>query len=201
MPWHAAHTGASSCKEHAMKVLERMIEGRVRKIVKIDNVQFGFMAGRSTTDAIFIVRQLQEKFLARNKELWMAFVDLEKAFDRVLREVVWWALRYLGVDEWMVSVIRAMYEDATTKVRLNWWESNAFSVKVGVHQGSVLSPLLFIIVLEALSREFRECLPMELLHADDLVLMAESKELLMEKLRKWKKGIKAKGFRVNAGKT
>ena len=46
-------------------------------------MQFGFMAGKSTTDAIFIVRQLQEKYLARNKKLWMAFVDLEKAFDRV----------------------------------------------------------------------------------------------------------------------
>ena len=49
----------------------------------------------------------------------MAFVDLEKAFDRVPREVVWWALRYLGVDEWIVSVIKAMYEDASTKVRMN----------------------------------------------------------------------------------
>ena len=86
----------------------------------------------------------------------MAFVDLEKAFDRVPREVVWWAQRYLGVDEWIVSVIRAMYEDATTKMKLHGRESKAFSVRVGVHQGSVLSPLLFIIVLEALSREFRK---------------------------------------------
>ena len=77
-------------------------------------------------------------------------------------------------------------------VWLNGRESNAFSVRVGVqsvHQGSVLSPLLFIIVLEALSTEFREGLPMELLHADDLVLMADSKELLMEKSRKWKTGM------------
>ena len=56
-----------------------------------------------------------------------------------------------------------MYEDATTKERLNERESNAFNVRVGVHQGSVLSPLLFIIVLEALSMKFREGLPMELL--------------------------------------
>ena len=69
--------------EHAMKILERVIERRVRNVVKIDSMQLGFMAGKSTTDAIFIVRQLQEKYLARNKELWMAFVDLEKAFDRV----------------------------------------------------------------------------------------------------------------------
>ena len=80
-------------------------------------------------------------------------------------------------------------------------ESKAFSVRVGVHQGSVLSSLLFIIVLEALSREFREGLPMELFYADDLVLMAEPEELLLEKLRKWKNGMEAKGLRVNAGKT
>ena len=54
-------------------------------------------------------------------------------------------------------------------------------MKVGVHQGSVLSPLLFIIVLETLSREFREGLPMELLYADDLVLMAETEELLWKR--------------------
>ena len=47
--------------EHAMKVMERVIEGRVRKIVKIDSMQFRFMVGRSTTEAIFIIRQLQEK--------------------------------------------------------------------------------------------------------------------------------------------
>ena len=70
-----------------------------------------------------------------------------------------------------MSVIKAMYEDASTKVRMNGRESKAFNVKVGVHQGSVLSPLLFIIVLEALSREFREGLSMELLYADDLIII------------------------------
>src|SRR5664279_2965056 len=73
--------------------------------------------------------------------LWMAFVDLEKAFDRVPREVVWWALRSLGVDEWLVNVIRAMYEGVTTAVKMKDGESDGFEVKVGLHQGSVLSPL------------------------------------------------------------
>ena len=90
-------------------------------------MQFGFMAGRSTRDGIFTVHHLQEKYLAKKKDLWMAFVDLKIAFDRVPREVVWWALRYLGVDEWIVSVMTAMYEDATTKVKVNGRESKAFS--------------------------------------------------------------------------
>jgi len=100
-----------------------------------------------------------------------------------------------------VTVIRAMYADASTMVKLNSNMSKGFKVKVGVHQGSVLSPLLFIIVLEALSRKFRGGLPMELLYADDLVLMAESEELLVEKLKRWKAGMEEKGLRVNMGKT
>ena len=51
------------------------------RLVSIDDSQFGFVPGRGTTDAIFVVRQLQEKYLAANKRLYMAFVDLEKAFD------------------------------------------------------------------------------------------------------------------------
>ena len=82
------------------------------------------------------------------------------------------------------------------KVRLNETESNALCARVGVHPGSVPSLLLSIIVLESSSREFGEGLPMELLHADDLVLMTKSEELLMEKLRKWKTGMEAKGLRV-----
>ena len=90
--------------EHAMKILERILEARLRKQVVIDNMQFGFTPGKSTSDAIFILRQLQEKYLAKKRELWFAFVDLEKAFDRVPREVVWWALRYMGVDNGLTQV-------------------------------------------------------------------------------------------------
>ena len=91
--------------EHAMKILERVLEARLRKQVVIDNMQFGFTPGKSTTDSIFILRQLQEKYVSKKRELWFAFVDLEKAFDRVPREVVWWALRYMGVDNGLIQVI------------------------------------------------------------------------------------------------
>ena len=171
-----------------MKVFEKVIEVKLRNRVKIDDMQFGFSPGKGTTDAIFIIRQLQEKFLDKKKELWIAFVDLEKAFDRVPREVLWWALRKLGVDEWMINVVKAMYDGSTTAVKLQGGESKEFEVQVGVHQGSVLSPLLFIIVLEALSKEFRGGLPWELLYADDLALLAESKAELIEKIKRWKEG-------------
>ena len=75
--------------DHVMKGVERVIEKIIRQRILIDNMQFGFMPGRGTTDAIFILRQLQEKHLAKNKNLYFAFVDLEKAFHRVPRKVIW----------------------------------------------------------------------------------------------------------------
>ena len=128
--------------EQVMKVLERIVDGLIRQVVSIDDSQFGFVPGRGTTDAIFVVRQLQEKYLAANKRLYMAFVDLEKAFDRVPRKVIWWALRKLGVDEWIVHLVQGMYSNARSRVRVGEGYSEEFEVKVGVHQGSVLSPLL-----------------------------------------------------------
>ena len=65
-----------------MNGVERIIEKIIRQSINIDNMKFGFMPGRGTTDAIFILRQLQVKHLAKNKNLYFAFVDLEKAFDR-----------------------------------------------------------------------------------------------------------------------
>ena len=73
------------------------------------------------------------------------FFYLEKAFDRVPHEVTRWALRMSGVDEWLVSAVMSMYEAAKTTVRTSDGNSDSFEVKVGLHQGSVLSPLLFVI--------------------------------------------------------
>ena len=165
-------------------------------------MQFGFVPGRVTTDVIFIIRQLQEKYIAANKPLYFAFVGLEKAFDRVPRKVLWWALRLsLGVEEWAVRVIQGMYTDVKSRVRVNGQYSMEFWAGVGVHQGSVLSPLLFILVLEALSRQFRTGVPWELLYADDLVVMADSLEECIARLKVWKEGMERKGLRVNMKKT
>ena len=133
--------------------------------------------------------------------LYFTFVDLEKAFDRVPRQVVTWALRKVGLEEWILQVVKAMYKNAKSAVNTNGAIGDPFPVKVGVHQGSVLSLLLFIIALEALSREFRTGLPWELLYADDLVLMADSIEKLEILFERWKSGMEQKGLRVNSGKS
>ena len=184
-----------------MKVIEKVLETRIRSQIHIDEMQFGFMPGRGSTHAIFIARQLQEKYLAKGKNLYFAFVDLEKAFDRVPREVTRWALRQVGVEEWLVETVMTMYEGARTVVRTPCGDSESFTVNVGVHQGSVLSPLLFVIVMEAITRGSREGLPWELLYADDLILVSESVDDLKSRLHSWKKELEMKGMRVNISKT
>ena len=110
-------------------------------------------------------------------------------------------MRKLGIDEWLVRLVQSMYKDVRSRVRAGDGFSEEFGVGVGVHQGSVLSPLLFIIVLEALSREFRTGSPWELLYADDLMISAESMEELLVKVQTWKTEMEKKGLRVNMGKT
>ena len=187
--------------EHGMKIVERVFERRLREVVEIDEMQCGFMPGKGTVDALFMTRVLQERYLRKKKRLYMCFVDLEKAFDRVPRKVIEWALRKKGVNERLVGAVMGLYEDAKTKVKVGPGMSEAFSVKVGVHQGSVLSPFLFAIVMDVVCGDVMEGLLFEILYADDLVLMADSMEELQLKFDRWKGAIERKGLKVNMSKT
>ena len=121
--------------EQPTKVLETVLEKRIRCQMSIVNMQFGFMSGKGTTDAIFITPQVQEKHQEKKKKLDYAFVDLEKKFDRVPREVVRWALRKLGVDEWLIRTVMALYTEACTVVRTDAGLSESFKVKVVCFKG------------------------------------------------------------------
>ena len=105
--------------EHAMKVVERIFDHRIRQQVEIDDMQFGFVKGKGTNDAIFIARQMRAKFRVKGKKLYFGFVDLEKAFDRVPREVIRWAMHKLGVEEWLIAAVMSMYTGAKAAVKTN----------------------------------------------------------------------------------
>ena len=139
-----------------MKMLEHVEEGLIRQRGEIDVVQCGYMLGCGTTDTIFIVCQLKEKHLIANKPFYMAFVYLEKkAFDCVHQDFIWLAMPKLGTDEWLVHLVKSMCKDVRSRVRVGDGYCQQFCVLVGFYQGPVLSQFLFIIVLEALSRQFR----------------------------------------------
>ena len=135
-------------------------------------MQFGFMPGRGTTDALFVVQRMQEEYRDNKKELYMCFVDIEKAFDRLPRNVVEWAIRKKCLPEVIVRAVMSLYHGAQTKVQVGYESSEGFLVQVGVHHGSALSPLFFVIAVDVISKNAREGLINEIWYVDDLVLMS-----------------------------
>ena len=116
--------------------------------------------------------------MVAGKPLYLAFIDSEKALDIVSREVIWWSMRKLKIDEWLVRIVQSMYKEVRRRVSVGDEYSKSSDARVGVHQGSVLSPLLFVIVLEALSIEFRTSCPWDILYANDLMVSAQSMDEL-----------------------
>ena len=112
-----------------------------------------------------------------------------------------WALRKKSLPEVLVKAVMSLYEGSRTKVRVGSGFSEEFGVRVGVHQGSVLSPLIFAIVVDAVSEHAREGLLNEILYADDLVLMSENLEDLRERFQRWRDALESKGLRINIRKT
>ena len=157
------------------------------------------LIGRSTTDALFIVRQLQEKFYAVNKTLCMALVDLERAFDRVPKYGVLLANWSRGIAG--AAHTEHVYANARSRFLVGCNLSEEFSVKMSVHQGSCLCHLLIITVVSAPSQKFCKGCLWENLYADYFVVITESLEELQEKLIFWKTNMEGKGLRVNMGKT
>ena len=186
---------------HGMKLFERLVEDRLRQVIEISSTQYGFQQGKSTTEPIFALRMMQEKHLEKRQDLHMIFVDLEKVYDRVPRDIIWWALRKKNVGEEYIKVIQDMYDGCTTSVRTLIGSTESFEVKVGLHQGSALSPLLFITVMDVISKEVGRGPPHAMLFADDLVLCESTREEAEEQLEVWRNAIENKGLRVSRKKT
>ena len=186
---------------HTMKLWERIIERSLRRDLTFSNQQYGFMPGKSTTDALFALIVLMEKYREGQKELHCVFVDLEKAYDKVPREEVWYCMRKSGLAEKYVRIVQDMYDGSTTAVRCAVGVTEGFEVKVGLHQGSALSPCLFAMVMDRMTDDIREEAPWTMMFADDIVICSESKEQVEEKLEGWIYALERRGMKVNRRKT
>ena len=140
---------------HTMKIWKRIIEARLRDSVEISKQLYGFMPGKGTTNAVFALRMLMEKYREGQRELHCVFVDLEKAYDRVPREELWYCMRKSGIVKKYMLLVQDMYEGSETVVRYAVGTTKSFKVKVGLHQGSALSPFLFAVIMDRLTDEVR----------------------------------------------
>ncbi|KAK3544826.1 hypothetical protein QTP86_027491, partial [Hemibagrus guttatus] len=127
--------------------------------------------------------------------------DLEKAYDRVPREELWYCMRKSGVAEKYVRVVQDMYERSRTVVRCAVGQTEEFNVEVGLHQGSALSPFLFAMVMDQLSEEVRQESRWTMMFADDIVICSESREQVEENLERWRFALERRGMKVSRSKT
>src|ERR1700712_5013063 len=115
--------------------------------------QAGFRANRGCFDQSNTIRLIVEQSLEFQSPLYLVFVDFEKAFDRIDREAIWNTLAKRNIPAKIIRLIRALYENASCSVLHCGKLSDKFTVETGVRQGCVLSPLLFITVLDEVLRE------------------------------------------------
>jgi hypothetical protein len=152
-----------------MKLWKRINEHHLRGVTNVTKNQFGFMPGRSTMEAIFLIRQLMERCREQKKDLHMVFIDLEKAYDKVPRNIMWWALQKHKVSTKYITLIKDMYDNIVTNVRISDGDTNDFSINIGLHQGSALSPYLFALVMDEITRDIQGDIPWCMLFVDDAV--------------------------------
>jgi hypothetical protein len=160
--------------------------------------QFGLMTERSTMEAIFLIKQLMEMCREQKKDLHMVFIDPEKAYDKVPRNVIWWTLQKHKVS---TKYIKDMYDNVVTSVRTSDEDTNDFTINIGLHQGSALSPYLFALVMDELTRDIQGDIPWCMLFTDDVVLVDDSRTGVDQKLELWRRTLEAKGFRLSRSKT
>jgi hypothetical protein len=113
-----------------MKLWERIIEHRLREVTNVTENQFGFMLGRSTMETIFLIRQLMKRCREQKKYLHMIFIDLEKVYDKVPRNVMWWALQKHKVSSKYITLIKDMYDNIVTSVRTSGGGTNDFPINI-----------------------------------------------------------------------
>ena len=155
------------------------------------------MPGKETTDAIFTLRILMEKYREGQRKLHCVFVDLEKAYDRVPREELWYSMRKSGIVKKYVRLVQDMYEESETVVRCAVGTTESFKVKVRLHQGSALSPFLFAVVMDRLTDEVRREPPRTMLFTDDIVICEETREEVEQRLESWRYALERRGMKVS----
>ncbi|MCP4337615.1 MAG: reverse transcriptase family protein, partial [Desulfobulbaceae bacterium] len=200
------------------KVYCRVVIERVRERTEkwVGEEQGGFRKGRGCVDQIFSLRCVVEKCLEKGQKVYAAFMDLEKAYDRIDREGLWKVLRIYGVPGKLLRAVKSLYEGARAAVRVESEQSEFFELNVGLKQGCVMSPWLFSVYMDGVMKEIQGRavdvgVPMMgegsewklpvLLFADDTVLLSDNEWELQGLVNMFRTVCERRNLKVNVGKS
>lgn len=198
---------------HASKILLNIINERLKVFLlpQISEEQSGFVPGKGTREQILNVRQIIEKSREYNVKTYLCFVDYSKAFDCVNWNKMWSIMAEMGVPNHLVWLLKKLYGNNTTSVRINNTYSKQFRLGAGVRQGCVVSPLLFNIYSEYIMRSVFENWNggitvggrriNNLRYADDTLILAASKKELEQIMQRLSTISQQFGLKINIKKT
>ena len=170
------------------KIFELCILSRIENNIGVAENQYGFKKGLGTDSCILVLKEIINKFRRCNTNVFLAFLDASKAFDRVRHDLLFTKMRRVGVPLYIVRILKYWYSDQTMFVKWNSCLSQSFRCRNGVKQGGILSPYLFNFYFDGLSRRLNElnigCMlnsPINhIFYADDLVLIAPTRSGLQK---------------------
>lgn len=215
------------------KVLSRILYNRLFPFINsvLSDTQCGFRHGRSTIDMIFTTRQVIEKAIEQNTQLSIGFIDISKAFDCVDRRTLFLVLEKVGCPPNTLKIVKCLYEETTSTVRIDGTMAPPFNVQTGVKQGCVLAPLLFLLYIQvAMNNIYQRNVRgveynfrtdtnlfnrrnlksvsktetksiLDLMFADDCAIVTKSPALLQEALTTITEEFKKFGLKINESKT
>lgn len=198
-----------------VKIFCRVILNRIDKKVDetLREAQAGFRPGRSCVDHINTLRIIIEQVAELQNTLHLVFVDFKKAFDMLLHHNIWKTMKRKGIPDKLINLIKAQYTNFMCRVLHKGNLSDPIECKSGVRQGCILSPLLFLLVIDEVlasldgnktgiqwslrSNDHLE----DLDFADDIALLATKRSAMQNKLTTLQNNAEKVGLKINIGKT
>ncbi|CAF5042879.1 unnamed protein product, partial [Rotaria magnacalcarata] len=189
--------------------------------------QAGFRSNRSTVDQIFIVNMIMEKASEYDIPLFICFIDIQKAYDSVNRELLWKICRHYGLTDKIVKLLQLVYKDSNARIKINGDLSECFKMDTGVMQGGIPSPFLFNIVFDFIMKKvlsetkiagvqlsygkndfchgrkekYENFEVLSLMYADDLVTICNSREHIETFIQVFERITQEYGLTMNVNKT
>lgn len=198
------------------KVMARILTERLERWEKEKNVitelQAGFRPGRSTCDQMVILDSIVKRGKKKRLPTYVAWIDLEKCFDSIDREALWYTLAEIGISKTFIKLVKSLYDANTFSIRIEDKCTEQIEARTGILQGSQLSPMLFAYFINSLAKEMQNMTGCEvpyvgltkcpiLMFADDCALVSRSVVGLQKLIRKLEQFCEKWNLKVNVKKT